>query len=251
MNRNNHLFCANFYPAESLKRLQQEPTQENERRFFGEIKNAKFLVPCLLKGGKSADKTYPAILNTQEGEKFLPAFSELTEFDKWPFDWLNMSMAGLSFDDLKYIMLEDSYKQDLAGIAINPFGQMLLLRQSQIVRIDTVIQRMSVQRVNHDTGLCLSRPKSLPFRLKDGLEDLFRQRQEVYRAYSLLAQGPGEPAPHWLFLLDFDGSEASLFPQIAKAVQSYMEQGSTFELMKATPELLQIAAVEGKLIYQC
>ena len=249
MNEDIRLFCANFHPEESLKRAQQEPTQENERRFFSEIKKAKFIVPCVLKSGQPANKAYPAVLSTQEGEKFLPAFSELAEFEKWPFSRTDVSI--FSFDDLKHIILEDRQKQNLAGIAINPFGQMLPLRHSQIAQVDTVMQGMSVQRVNHDAGLRLSGPKGLPSGLKEGLKALFRQRQEVNRAYLLLAQGAGESVPHWLFVLDFDGTEASLFPQVAETVQSYIKQGNTFEIIKATPRLLQTAVAEGEPIYQC
>lgn len=242
---------ANINWAESLKRLQQEPTPDNERRFFSEIKDARFLVPCVLKSGQPANKAYPAVLNTPEGEKFLPAFSELVEFEKWPFDRLNISMTEFSFDDLKHLMLEDRQKQNLVGITINPFGQTLLLRQSQIERIDTAMQGMSAQRVNHDGGLRLLSPKELPSGLKDGLKALFRQKTEVNRAYLLLAQGPGEPVPHWLLLIDFVGTEAGLFPQVAKVVQPYMKKGKTFELMKATPRLLQSAAKKGELVYEC
>jgi len=241
---------ANSYWAKSLKLLQQEPTQENERRFFSEIKNAKFLVPCV-KSEQPPNKAYPAVLNTQKGEKFLPAFSDLVEFEKWPFDRLNVSVSEFSFDDLKHIILEDQQKQNLVGIAINPFGQALLLRQSQIAQIDTAMQGMSAQRVNHEGGLRLLSPEGLPSGLKDGLEVLFRQKPEVCQAYLLSAQGTGEPAPHLLFLIDFEGTEAGLFPQVAKAVQPYMKQGKTFELMKATPRLLQSATKKGELIYQC
>ncbi|HWQ40465.1 MAG TPA: enhanced serine sensitivity protein SseB C-terminal domain-containing protein [Desulfosporosinus sp.] len=249
MDENIRLFCANFHPEESLKLAQQEPTPENERRFFSELKNARFLVPCVLKSGQPADKAYPAVLSTQEGEKFLPAFSELAEFEKWPFSRTNVSV--FSFDDLKHIILEDQQKQNLAGIAINPFGQTLPLRHSQIAHVDTVMQGMSAQRVNHDAGLRLLRPKGLPSGLKEGLKALFRQRREVYGVYLLLAQGAKESNPHWLFLIDFDGTEASLFPKVAEAVQSYLKQGNTFELMKATPRLLQNAVAEGEPIYQC
>lgn len=251
MDKNIRLFCTNFHPVNSLKKVRQETNDENERQFFAEMKKAKFLVPCVGKNSEPPDQTYPAVLKTQEGENFLPAFSELTEFEKWPFDKIDVSIHVLSWEDLKYIMLEDRHKQKLAGIAINPFGQMLLLRQQQIAQIDAATQEMSVQRINHDQGLRLSRPKNLPMEVKTALEDLFRQRQEVYRAYLLSAQRSGKLAQHWLLLIDFDGAEAGLFPQVAKVVQPHMKQGSTFELIKATPRLLQTAVIEGKLIYQC
>lgn len=247
MNKENLLsFCANFHPTESLERVQKEPTPENERHFFAEIKNARFLVPCTAKSGQADDRPYPAVLSTPEGEKFLAAFSELAELEKWPFSRGRVSV--FSFDDLKHAMLEDP--QDLAGLAINPFGKVLLLRQSQIAQIDTVTQGTSVQRVKHDAGLLLLRPKALPPGLAGRMKLFFRPRREVQRVYLLLAQEPEKPAPHWLFLIDFDGTETSLFPQVAEAVQPYMKSGDSFELMKATSRLLQIAAAKSKPIYQ-
>ncbi len=239
-------FCANFYPEESLKRVQKEPTPENEGRFFAEIKNARFLVPCAEKNGQSALKLYPAVLNTQEGEKFLPAFSEPAELEKWPFN--KGKVAVFSFDDLKHTIVGDP--QNLAGIAINPFGKVLLLRQSQIAQIDRATQGMSVQRVNHEAGLRLSRPKGFPPGLAGGIKAFFAQNREVRLVYLLLGQGAGEPTAHWLFLIDFDGTETGLFPQVAEAVRPYMKAGDSFELMKATSGLLQTAAAKGKLIYQ-
>jgi hypothetical protein len=239
-------FRANFHPVESLKRAQKEPTQENERRFFAEIKNARFLVPCVSKSGQPDKRRYPAVLSTQEGEKFLPAFSEPEELEKWPFKRGRVSV--FSFDDLKHTILE--HPQNLAGIAINPFGKVLLLRQSQIAQIDTATQGMSVQRVRHETGLRLLRPQAYPPGLTGGMKAFFRQKREVCLVYLLLAHGPEESAPHWLFLIDFDGTEAGLFPQVAEAVQPYMKQGDSFELMKATSRLLQSAAAKAKPVYR-
>lgn len=239
-------FRANFHPAESLKRLQAEPTPENERRFFSEIKSARFLVPCAAKAGQPDNKLYPAVLSTQEGEKFLPAFSELAELEKWPFR--KGRVCVFSFDDLKHTMLGNP--QNLAGIAINPFGKMLLLRQSQIAKIDAATQGMSVQRVKHDGGLRFLRPQAFPPGLIGAMRAFFRQKREVNRVYLFLAQGPGEPAPHWLFLIDFDGTETGLFPQVAEAVRPYMKPGDSFELIKATVRLLQIAAAKFEPIYR-
>ncbi len=246
MDENILSFRANFHPAESLERVRQEPTRENERRLFSEIKNARFLVPCAPESGQPDSKRYPAVLSTQEGEKFLPAFSDPAELEKWPFS--KGRACIFSFDDLKHAMLE--HPQKLAGIAVNPFGKALLLRKSQIAQIDTATQGMSVQRVDHEKGLRLSRPKNFPPGLTGGLEAFFRQKKEVYLVYLLLAQGPEELAPHWLFLIDFDGTEAGLFPQVADAVRPYMKSGDSFELMKADPRLLQVAAAKSGPIYQ-
>lgn len=240
-----HPFQPNFDPEESLKRMQKEPTPENERRFFSEIKNARFLVPCVPRSGQPAARNYPAVLGTQKGEHFLPAFTDTGELGKWPY--IIRKVSVFTFDDLKHTILE--HPQNLAGIAINPFGKVLLLRQNQIAQIDAATRGMSVQRVNHEGKLRLSRPKGIPPGLISSLKAFFSQRREVRLVYLLLAQGPEEPAPHWLFLIDFDGTESGLFPQVAEAVQPYMKQGESFELLKATAQFLQFASTRAELIY--
>jgi hypothetical protein len=52
------------------------------------------------------------------------------------------------------------------------------------------------------------------------------------------------------FLIDFDGTEAGLFPQVAEVVQPYMKAGDSFELVKANSRLLQFAAVKAEPVYQ-
>lgn len=238
------LFSANFHPAESLIRLWEKPTQENVLYFFSEIKTARFLVPCVSK--QSDGRSYPAVFSTQEGEEFLPAFSDREELGKWPFS--KGKVCVYSFDDLKHTMLE--HRRDLAGIAVNPFGRALLLRQSQIVQIDVTTRGMAMQKVRHDRKLGLWGPKSLPPRLVGGLKDFFSQKREVRLVYLLLAQGQEAPVPHWFFLIDFDGTESGLFPQVAEAVQPYMKEGDSFELVKASNRLLQFAAVKAEPVYQ-
>ncbi|MEA5023435.1 hypothetical protein SDC9_21111 [bioreactor metagenome] len=239
-------FQADFQPEESLKRRQGESEQERELRFFTAIKNARFLVPCTLKRTETGERMYPTTLNTPDGEKFLPAFSARGELDKRPLEQGRVSIY--SFDDLKHTMLADP--QNLAGIVINPFGKAMVLRPSQIEQIDRAVQGMSVRRVWHEKGLRLLHPGSLPSGLAEGMKDFWHQRREVRRVYLILAQEPEKPEPHWLFLIDFDGAESDLFPQVAQAVKGYMKRGFAFELLKAPPRLLEMAVARGEPLFQ-
>lgn len=239
-------FQADFQPEESLKRRQGESEQESKLRFFAAIKNARFLVPCTLKCTEAGERIYPATLNTPDGEKFLPAFSDRAELEKWPLEQGRVSIY--SFDDLKHTMLTDP--QNLTGIVINPFGKAMMLRPSQIEQIDRATLGMSVRRVWHEKGLRLLHPESLPPGLAEGMRDFWRQRREVRRVYLMLAQEPEKHEPYWLFLIDFDGAESDLFPQVAQAVKGYMKRGFAFELLKAPPCLLAMAAAKGEPLFQ-
>ena len=175
----------------AIKLFQNEPTPENEDRFFAVLKRVKFLVPCGPQDGEVNKKFHLAVLTTQEGEKFLPAFSEAAEFGKWPFAPERTEI--LSFDELKHIAVDDP--QNLAGITLNPFGSAILLRQKQIAYIDSRTEGMSVQRAEHDTQMQLLQPKCIPPGLTDGLQVFFSRRAEVFRAYLLLAQEHKQSAP--------------------------------------------------------
>lgn len=229
-----------------MKQRQGESEQEHERRFFMAIKNARLLVPCILKRTESEERMYPATINTPAGETFLPAFSERTELEKGPLE--QRRAAIYSFDDLKHTLLAGP--QNLAGIVINPFGKAMVLRPSQIEQIDRVAQGMSVRRVWHEKGLRLLHPGSLPSGLEEGTKVFWSQRREVRRVYLMLAQRPEKPEPYWLFLIDFDGAESDLFPQAAQAIKGYMKRGVVFELLKAPPRLLEMAAAGSEPLFR-
>jgi hypothetical protein len=245
MDGNPPRFDGGFDLEGSLKRLQNDPGPENEIRLFREIKSAKFLLPCRAIGAGTDKSIRPAILSTQNNEAFLPAFTVTEELQKWPFP--TERVLVLSFDDLKHIVLEDP--QNLSGIVLNPFGKMLLLRKPEIAQIDATTEGLSVRRADHPAGLQLFRPAKYPPGLENGMNDFFRWKQEVSRVYLFLARGPEDPEPHWLFLIDFVGEKSVLFPEVAKAVRPYMKEGESFELMKATHEMLMPLAAKSKPIY--
>lgn len=225
---------------------QNDPTSENELRFLTGLKNAKFLVPCRA-GSKGRGNGYcMAVLATLDKENFLPAFSNPAELKKWPYE--NDRTAVCSYDTLKHLVLDDP--QNFSGIAVNPFGKKLLLRREQIRQIDSKTEGMCIRKVEHSRNLRLSKPGREPPGLADELKLLFNSKEEIYRAYLLLAREPKEVKPHWLFLIDFNGERTALFPIVARVVRPYMKPGGTFEIMKATYTLLQYASSKCEPFYR-
>lgn len=104
-----------------------------------EVYRAKLLVPVLVESPeaetrqlveKSAELVY-ANLNSQSGEKYLPAFSDWKEFAK--FDKTKKYNATLvGFADLKKLV------KKVNGIALNPFGFNLILDQEKIQKVETL-----------------------------------------------------------------------------------------------------------------
>jgi hypothetical protein len=225
--------------VKSMERLRGDPSSEGKRRFFRELKSARFSVPC------GQDNNKIAVLNTPENEIFLPAFTTAQELAKWPFP--GVKVAVLPFETLKHIVIDDP--QHLSGIVIDPFGKALLLRHAQLAEIDAWTEGMTLKRTDHKGKFRLSITTDYPIGLQKALESLFKTTRNVSRAWILSAQGEDEAFPHKLFLIDFEGDRKKLFPIVAKAVQPFMKPGESFELMKADNKLLQAAQAKAKPVY--
>jgi hypothetical protein len=236
----------NYNPEKSLYRFLDDPTAENELRFCLEIKTARFLVPCKARKKASEEGFYMAVLITKEGERFIPAFSSDEELAKWSFGM--EKIAVYSLDELKHITLEDP--QRLTGIAINPFGKSLMLRQENLRQIDAATEGISIFKTEHDCNLNLLPAVNIPEGLIEKLYDFFSQSESVYKAYLASINDKESGEPHLLIVIDFDGAEASLFPSVAKELSRLMKQGDSFELMKATYGLLRRAEHKGCLVYE-
>ena len=235
-----------YNPEKSLYRFLDEPTPQNELRFCLEIKTARFLVPCKARNKETEEGFYMAVLVTKEGERFIPAFSSDEELAKWSFGM--EKIAVYSLDELKHITLEDPRK--LTGIAINPFGKSLMLRQDNLRQIDAATEGISIFKTEHESNIKLLPPDNIPAGLVKKLSRFFCKSENVYKAYLASIDDKESGEPHLLIIIDFDGAEASLFPSAAKEVSRLTKQGESFELMKATYKLLATAEQKGQLIYK-
>lgn len=216
---------------QSIERYQKEPTPQAKVQFFRELKSAKYLVPY------RGDRKNIAVIQTAQGEVFLPAFTCEQELmrGREKFE----EIMALPFDVLKHIVIDQP--KSIAGIALDPFGKALLLRRPQLQEIDSALEGMTLQRNDYQTAPILSQLCDLPVGLPRALSALFRRRPEVYRAWILLARRDEKEPPHKLFLIDFDGDRKNLFPIVAKQIEPFMCPGESFELMKADIGLLQLA----------
>ena len=231
-----------FVPGVDLpactEQLKNDPSEAGKLRFFRILKAAQYLVPV-----QSAKNDIP-LLQTQDGESFIPAFCTAEECEKGPFQ----DFSVISLDGLKHILTE--HAGEIAGVALNPFGAALLMRQEQFQEIDALTEGMTVRRTDYSKPQILSPLKRCPVGLPAALTQLFRAHPEVYRAWLLAARPNIGDAPHKLFVIDFDGSRQQLFPLVAKAAEPFMLPGESFELMKADYALLESARAQCEPFYQ-
>lgn len=130
-----NLFITNEGLLESWKQYKTQLTEESETAFIEELTSAQFLVPIdrTAKEEKIRGKvTRFLILVTLEQKNFLPAFTDIHEWEKWPFQ--EEEAAVISYEGLMQIISDDPQRLD--GISINPFGQNLTLNREELALID-------------------------------------------------------------------------------------------------------------------
>ncbi len=129
----NDMPVSNQKLLESWDRYRATPTEENTAAFLDELAAARFLVPINRaghdgKGEGNGEAIRFLILVTQDRGNFLPAFTDLNEWEKWPFE--KEEAAVVSYLDIIKIITDDP--QRLTGLSINPFGQNLALSRDEL-----------------------------------------------------------------------------------------------------------------------
>ena len=103
-----NLFITNEGLLESWKQYKIQLTEESETAFIEELTSAQFLVPIdrTAKEEKIRGKvTRFLILVTLEQKNFLPAFKDIHEWEKWPFQ--EEEAAVISYEGLMQIISDD------------------------------------------------------------------------------------------------------------------------------------------------
>ncbi len=132
---------------EENKRLQNKATQLR-KAFWAEFMKSEFLAPVLItpppvEGDNGSMKIEPGSnvqfpsLRASDGSKFLMAFTDKTEFNKFAPDEKKYSFA-LTFDDYVSMLLhkgENEKTNDLKGIVVNPFGGNIVILKDEIAKL--------------------------------------------------------------------------------------------------------------------
>jgi hypothetical protein len=210
------------------------------------IKYSSYLVPCRSDSDELNSSTKFAAFVTPTGERFIPAFTEPDELDKWPYTHDKAML--LTFDDLKYTVLNETYK--LSGIVIDPFSKRFFLTQKQIEIIDQIAEGVVIHNVKHSGFVKLSKPEREMPQMFKALNVFFSSREYVYKAYILMLKEPADQEAHFLVVVDFDGDTCDLFPVLAKVISANLNQGETFEMMKATYSILKTVMPVSDPIYK-
>lgn len=128
---------------EIIHELHENYSQNLENDFFNEINNASFLAPVDIEidediknkmdytGEITFDKNTPInfmLISSEDGKNFLPAFTDEGEIAK---DEVKKDAIIVKLDN--YVNIINDHPDNIQGIAINPFGEVVIVPKNRIV----------------------------------------------------------------------------------------------------------------------
>lgn len=218
--------------VEIMNRFLNEKNAENEVVLIEKITQAHFLTPIIIEGeienGTTKEGTTISfkMLTNNSGESFFMAFTDWEELGKWSKEKEETLIS--TYEDFKSMVENDT--QRVKGFVINPYGQNIVITPELIQYFS---QRKSEIVINKDidTNVKLGQPANYPDEMVKALSKFFKENREVESAYLFLAHMEGEEKPNLLFIIDFTGEKATLFPRVAAIAQSYLGKDEYIDLI--------------------
>lgn len=140
----------------AMRKMQDENTPENRSKMITEMMRTNFISPAIVseemeekvrqnkeKGVRTPIHVSFKVINTKEGKKFLPAFTDTIQMSEWK------TRCNITDSVKNMVMNFDAYAQyvfgskgELAGFVINPFGE-------NIVFPEALMRSLLKQRMEH------------------------------------------------------------------------------------------------------
>lgn len=215
--------------VKSMNEFLKEKSAEKELILIKEITKANFLIPMIFKGQiengvlkKDSIMSFKLITNSLD-ESFYLAFTDWEELGKWSKEREQTLIS--TYDDLKHIVLKND---GIKGFVINPFNQNFVITPEVMKYFS---QRNSEIVIKKDTKIMLGQPADYPHEIINALTDFFKKNKEINSAYMFLAHKEGDQKPNLLFIIDFTGDKAVLFPRIAAVAQEFLGKDEYIDLI--------------------
>ncbi len=211
---------------EAYKHYIKNDDTESKIDFLKGLYELELIVPMQDGNDEHKGQVSFALIVSEDERKFIPAFfnsnSNLGGFSK-------ESLRRIPYKELKHYVVD--FKEKVHGIAIEPFGEPILVDFNIIEAADKCVTGMSV---NPTAGgkVRLSLPKHLPNGLKEALVGHFEKNINIEKAWLLYLEHIGLQKPHLTLILQFHGTKMEVFPNIAEIIKNYMKAGESFELVK-------------------
>lgn len=240
---------ANPKLVEIMNKFLNDRSTENEIALIESISQANFLTPIILDGEiengvlkKDSNISFKMITNTAN-ESFFIAFTDWEELGKWSKDKEQTLIT--SYEDLKDMVLKDATA--IKGFVINPYGQNIVITPELMQYFSSRTSEVVIQK---DTKVIFGQPANYPYDMVNALSSFFKKHKEVKSAYLFLIHKEGDEKPNLLFVIDFTGEKAILFPQIAAVAQNYLNKDEYIEIVPKDCEFGMGATKDAKPFYK-
>lgn len=171
---------------ESIKTLKENPSMENEQKFFDEFKKSRVIVPVKFKPEPKFDKDNNLILSNDVEINFLlindinkksyyPAFLDFESFNKWKNN--NSDVYNIMFDYKGFYNLLNNTTNVAIGVAIDPFGLNIICNKSLINKLNGDKQEENLEKP------IISDPKIYPTSMVNALYDYCLNNKDINKAY--------------------------------------------------------------------
>lgn len=216
--------------VEIMNKFANERNAENEILLIEKITQAHFLTPIIMEGEiengiiKAGGTISFKMLNNNSGESFFMAFTDWEELAKWSKEKEQTLIS--KYDDLKSMVLKDTKR--VKGFVINPYSQNIVITPELMQYFSQTRSEIVIKK---DTKVMLGQPANYPQEMVNALSKFFKEHKEVESAYLFLSHKEGDEKPNLLFVIDFSGEKASLFPKIAAVAESYLGKDEYIDLI--------------------
>ena len=203
---------------QAIKRLRADDSEESQKSFYEELKNAYFLLPSTLENGQLTIKQ----MNDVGGNVFFPAFT----------DWRNLKRASFSADHQAVIFSIEDYakainaNETVAGIVINPFSDNLVVSRANINYLLQNRGNMLKKGENVAVGI----PKNYPDELERALKTIFNERGTVRCAY-LLQTIKRERDKSYVVVIDTTEEVKNFYPIIDRCAKKFLRWDESIEVV--------------------
>lgn len=193
----------------AIERMYRENTRDSQEKALEQLTKAQLLAPVVIVQEKRERRIRFMLLPTQDGQNFLPAFTDLQELHKRFSDPEQQTLV-LSFADYANMILRDN---SAAGLVVDPFGESLTLLREMVAHVaDTMGARGQMK---------LTRPEPWPEELAAAAAQWGAERPEVVRIWLRWAEKVnGEQG--YLLLIEHTGQEKPVMESLRGAVCGHL-----------------------------
>lgn len=195
---------------------------------------------------KSTSVTFEMLM-APDNSVFIALFTDWQNLRKWDrFATGEVSTMIMTFDQIFGLM-----RDNVAGIAINPFSDNLIITRPQLFHMKEVKDLNenghTTRVIQEETKVMIGEPKVYPQQMVDAICAYAKTNRNIKAIYlKHMIQGAEQS---FLLAVDFKGNRDEVFGNIARAGQPYLPQGMYIDMIAADSDLFK-AASDGKPFYK-